>query len=177
MKTLLMTTTVLGVMAAVGLPAAACCGEDAGAMASCKSGCETMACPTGGCEAQPAVPAPAPAVAPAAKEAVVNTEALAAMLRAKVPAVLLDARSGKYDDGRRLPGAKALAPTAKDEEVKAMLPDKEALVVTYCSNLKCPASHLLGEKLRGLGYVNVLEYHEGIEGWTTAGHTVEPAAK
>lgn len=177
MKTLLMMTSVMGAMLASSLPASACCGEEAGAMAACKAGAEEMACPTGGCEMQPAAPVAAPAPAATVKEGVVNTEALAAMLRAKVTAVLLDARSGKYDDGRRLPGAKSLAPTAKEEEVKALLPDKAALVVTYCSGLKCPASHLLGERLRGLGYTNVLEYHEGMEGWTAAGHAVEQAAK
>ena len=109
------------------------------------------------------------------KEPAINTGALAALQRAKVPMIVLDARTGKFDDGRRLPGAKALSPEAKDAEVTALLPDKQALIVTYCVGVKCPASHLLGEKLRGLGYVNVLEYHEGIEGWTAAGNAVEQA--
>ena len=111
------------------------------------------------------------------KEAVVNTEALAALIRTKVPVTVLDARTGKYDDGRRIPGAQTLSPEAKETEVTALLPDKQALIVTYCVGVKCPASHILGEKLRGLGYVNVLEYHEGIEGWTAAGNAVIQAAK
>jgi rhodanese-related sulfurtransferase len=132
-----------------------------------------MACPAGVCAAPPA----AAAAAPVAKEAVVNTEALATMMRLKVPMTILDARSGKYDDGRRLPGAKALSPMAKDAEVTAALPDKTALIVTYCVDPKCPASHQLGEKLRALGYTNVLEDHEGIEGWVAAGKPVEQAPK
>jgi len=110
-------------------------------------------------------------------EGVVNTEALATLLRMKVPVVVLDARAGKYDDGRRVPGAKTLAPTAEASEVTALLPDKEALVVTYCTNLKCHACHMLGDKLRGMGYKNVLEYHEGIEGWAAAGQKVEQVQK
>ena len=130
-------------------------------------------CPAGTCQAKAA----AAVAAPVAKEAVVNTEALAAMLRAKVPMTVLDARTGAFDDGRRVPGARMLAPTAKDAEVTALLPDKKALVVTYCTGLKCPASHMLGEKLRAMGYVNVLEYHEGIDGWAAAGNAVEQVPK
>ena len=70
-----------------------------------------------------------------------------------------------------------LVDTGFSAEVAAALPDKGALVVTYCAGLKCPASHLLGEKLRALGYKNVLEYHEGIEGWVAAGQKVEQAAR
>ena len=110
------------------------------------------------------------------EEGVVNTEALMAMMRAKTPMTVLDARAGNYDDGNRLPGAKALAPDASEAQVAAMLPDKQALVVTYCANLKCPAAHMLGERLRKLGYGNVLEYREGIEGWMASGNTVEKKA-
>jgi rhodanese-related sulfurtransferase len=61
--------------------------------------------------------------------------------------------------------------------VAALLPDKQALVVTYCANLKCPASQMLAERLRTLGYSNVLEYHEGIKGWIDAGNAIEKAAR
>lgn len=153
-----------------GIAALAGCRSDPSSC--CASGCAMgAACPTGMCK-----PMAAPE-APAAKEGVINTAALAALLRAKASAVVLDARSGAYDDGRRVPGAKALSPAASDAQIAALLPDKKALVVTYCSGLKCPACHLLGEKLRGMGYANVLEYHEGIDGWTAAGNAVEPAAK
>jgi len=90
---------------------------------------------------------------------------------------VLDARVGKFDDGNRIPGAKALAPDAPAEKVTSMLPDSQALIVTYCVNLKCPASSLLAKRLRQLGYSNVLEYHEGIEGWIAAGNAVEKAAR
>ena len=169
MKTILMTTVVLASLSAVQPTMAGCCADAADTKTACKDG----VCPAGTCQTH----ATAPAAATDTKEAVVNTEALAALLRAKAPVTVVDARSGKFDDGRRLPGARQLSPMAKDEEVTALLPDKKALVVTYCAGLKCPASHLLGEKLRSLGYANVVEYHEGIEGWTAAGNAVEPAPK
>jgi len=57
------------------------------------------------------------------------------------------------------------------------LPGKDALIVTYCSNLKCPASSRLARRLRELGYTSVLEYPYGIEGWTKAGHEVTTAGR
>ena len=167
MKTLLLTTVALAGVCSVCLAVADCCADASGKMVA-----KDTVCPTGTCAPQAADKMAAPV-----KEAVVNTEALAALIRTKVPVTVLDARTGKYDDGRRIPGAQTLSPEAKETEVTALLPDKQALIVTYCVGVKCPASHILGEKLRGLGYVNVLEYHEGIEGWTAAGNAVIQAAK
>jgi len=134
-------------------------------------------CPKDGCGASGVCVAKASGTTTAVqKEGVVNTEALVAMMRAKTPMTVLDARAGKFDDGTRIPGAKGLAIDATEEQVTALLPDKQWLVVTYCANLKCPASHMLGEKLRKLGYVNVLEYRDGIEGWMAAGNAIEKAA-
>jgi rhodanese-related sulfurtransferase len=92
-------------------------------------------------------------------------------------ALVFDARTGKYDDGQRIPGAKALSPEASATEVAKAIPDKNAKVVAYCANLKCPAGGMLAKRLVELGYKNVNEYPEGIQGWMAAGHPVEKAAK
>ena len=63
------------------------------------------------------------------------------------------------------------------EEIAKVVKDKASLVVTYCANLKCPASHKLAEHLGKLGYTNVVEYPYGIEGWATAGNAVETVKK
>ena len=162
MKSLLMMTAAF-----LGVCATQLANAD-GATTSVAAG-KDATCPAGTC----VIPIIGGTAVQTPTEGVINTEALAAMLRTKVPMTLLDARAGKYDDGRRIPGAVTLAPTAKNEEVRVLLPDKTALVVTYCVDLKCPASHLLGEKLRSMGYVNVLEYHEGIMGWSGAGNAVQ----
>lgn len=109
------------------------------------------------------------------QEAKITTAGLAALMASKTPMVLLDARSGKYDDGKRIPGAKSLNAASSDDAIKAVLPDKSALIVTYCANLECPASHQLADKLMKMGYVNLIEYPEGIEGWQKAGHKVDTA--
>ena len=109
--------------------------------------------------------------------AVVNTKALAALINAKAVAVVLDARTGKFDDGRRIPGAKSLTAAATAEDAAKLIPAKDSLVVTYCANLKCPASGKLAAHLKGLGYTNVVEYPAGIDGWVEAGQKVEAPAK
>jgi len=117
------------------------------------------------------------AAKPAEDEATINTAGLAILLRARVPLVVLDARSGKFDDGRRISGAKTLSATATAAQAAALIKTKDALVVTYCSNLKCPASSYLAKRLKTLGYTNVIEYPHGIDGWAAAGNTVAKAAK
>ncbi len=103
----------------------------------------------------------------------INVPALETLINLKVPLTLCDARSGKYDDGNRIPGALALNDRSSLVDVRSALPDKERLVVTYCVNLQCPASHNLFLRLKKLGYKNVVELPEGIEGWVKAGHQVK----
>ena len=113
--------------------------------------------------------------AKAAQVATINPAGLATLLKAGTPVVVLDARAGKYDDGRRIPGAKSLTDKATADEAAALIPTKEALVVTYCANPKCPASARLAKHLHELGYTNTLELPEGIEGWVAEGRAVETA--
>ncbi len=107
--------------------------------------------------------------------ATIDTQVLEVLLAGSKDVVILDARSGKYDDGRRIPGAAALNAGSTAEEISSVIPTKETLVVTYCSNLKCPASAQLASALRKLGYSNILEYPVGIEGWVEAGNEIERA--
>lgn len=102
-----------------------------------------------------------------------STADLEALLKKDSSVILLDARSGKYDDGRRIPGAKSLNDKSSKAEVEAVVKDKDTKIVTYCSNLQCPASGRLAEHLKELGYKNVHEYPEGIDGWEKAGKKVD----
>ncbi len=116
--------------------------------------------------------------APAAKvaaPATINPAGLAALLQSGAKVVVLDARSGKFDDGRRLPGAKSLTDQATAEQAAAVIPSRDTLVVTYCANPKCQASPKLAKHLQGLGYTNVVELPEGIDGWVGEGRAVEKA--
>ena len=90
-------------------------------------------------------------------------------------ALIFDARSGKYDDGRRIPGAKALSYNSTPAELAAAIPDKSQSVVTYCANTQCPASGKLATLLKANGYTNVVEYPEGIDGWAAGGNKYDNA--
>ena len=134
-------------------------------------GCAGCGC-KGGAEAlKPAATKAAADDEAAASE--LSTQALATLLRSKVPATVLDARTAKGDDGRRIPGAKSLTADATEDQIKALLPKKDGLVVTYCGSRKCTLSNKLAGRLKGLGYTNVREYSEGIKGWAAAGQDVQ----
>ncbi|MBI4603473.1 MAG: hypothetical protein HY721_16095 [Planctomycetes bacterium] len=99
-----------------------------------------------------------------------NGAALMALLRSRVPLVLLDAR-GKADQVIR--GAKLIAAEPTSGEVAAAVDEKGALVVVYCTDTRCPLRRKLSDRLRSLGYSNVIEYPDGIAGWVRAGYPVQ----
>lgn len=155
----------------------------AGGCGSCSShGAKEAAlkrCPVTG-EAGPACPVTGKKATPAAKhgatdirldpaEPTISTAGLVALWKARVPFTLLDARSGKWDDGSRLPKARALAADAPEQTIRRMLRNRNRLIVTYCASLTCPASAALTKRLKSLGYTNVIEYPYGIEGWKEMG--------
>lgn len=104
------------------------------------------------------------------EEAEISTATLERLIRSGTAATILDARSGKWDDGRRIPGAKALTASATAQQAATAIKSKDSLVVTYCNSLKCPASRALAKRLGELGYSNVLEYPHGVAGWAKAGN-------
>ena len=108
---------------------------------------------------------------------ILDSAALKALVTAKTPMVLVDARTPKWDDGRRIPGALYVPADSDDDAIAKALPDKNALIVAYCTNLKCPASKMLAEKLVKSGYKNVMKYPDGLEGWIAAGNAVTEAPK
>ena len=104
----------------------------------------------------------------------IHTEALSKLVRAANPLVIIvDARGIKYDDGKRIPGAKTIPSDATIQHITANLSDKEAMIIVYCSNFQCPASGLLADRLTRMGYKNVWKYPGGIEEWEASGHKVE----
>jgi rhodanese-related sulfurtransferase len=125
-----------------------------------------------GCNAKKAA---APAQAEQHAYKVIDTAAVVAAVAAKT--TIVDARGGKFLDRRRIPGAKVLAANSSEQAITAALPNKDAKIVTYCTNLKCPASKMLATKLVAMGYTNVAKYPAGIDGWEAAGKPVEQAPK
>jgi rhodanese-related sulfurtransferase len=102
----------------------------------------------------------------------IDTATLAVLLRSGVAVQLLDARGGN-DDIELIPGADRLGVKTTAEEVEAVVEAKDRLLVTYCTTLHCPLSMGLYEHLKNLGYENVLDYPDGVDGWKAAGYPTE----
>ena len=86
---------------------------------------------------------------------------------------VLDTLGGQYYASQHLPGAHALAPDDVNDQAAALLPDRDAAIVTYCSNPACANSGQVAERLTALGYTNVRKYREGIQDWVQAGLPTE----
>ena len=87
--------------------------------------------------------------------------------------LVLDALGGEYYSKQHLPGALPLPPPEVDARASELLPDRDAAIVTYCSNRSCPNSSQVADRLTALGYRNVRAYHDGIQDWVEAGLPTE----
>lgn len=107
--------------------------------------------------------------------ALITRDELAAAIKADAVTVV-DALGGEYYAQQHLPGALALIPADVDAQAaSALLPDRDAAIVTYCSNPACPNSGQVADRLTALGYTNVRKYREGIQDWVEAGLPTETA--
>ncbi|MEV5824657.1 rhodanese-like domain-containing protein [Spirillospora sp. NPDC052242] len=88
---------------------------------------------------------------------------------------VVDALGGEYYAKQHLPGAVPLVRDDVDAQAPALLPDRDAAIVTYCSNPACPNSGQVADRLTALGYTDVRKYREGIEDWVAAGLPTESA--
>jgi len=104
--------------------------------------------------------------------ALISRDELKAAIDARSVTVV-DALGGEYHAKQHLPGAIALTPGDVDALASAVLPDRDAAIVTYCSGPSCPNSGQVADRLTALGYANVRKYREGIEDWTAAGLPAE----
>jgi rhodanese-related sulfurtransferase len=90
--------------------------------------------------------------------------------------IVVEALPASYYDDAHLPGARNLPHDSHDTTITAVLPDRGATVVVYCSNLACQNSTILSRRLAQLGYTDVRDYEAGKEDWITAGLPVESGA-
>lgn len=90
--------------------------------------------------------------------------------------VVVETLGPQYYGDAHLPGAINIPHTQVAELAPALLPDKDAAIVTYCSNADCQNSEVAARQLEALGYTNVRKYAEGKQDWTEAGLPVESGA-
>ena len=91
-------------------------------------------------------------------------------------ATVVEALPAPYYEDAHLPTALNLPHDSDDRSITEMLPDRDATVVVYCSNLACQNSTILSRRLVQLGYTDVREYEGGKEDWITAGLPTESGA-
>ena len=68
-----------------------------------------------------------------------------------------------------LPGAIHIHFEQIADRAPELLLDKDARIVTYCSNTACRNSEIAANQLAKLGYTNVRKYAEGKQDWHEAG--------
>ncbi len=81
-------------------------------------------------------------------------------------------RAEHFEQGH-LPGAIHLHFEQVAEKASELLPDKDAAIVTYCSDTTCRNSEAAANQLTALGYTNVRKYAEGKNDWRDAGLPLE----
>lgn len=105
---------------------------------------------------------------------ITRDELKAAIERKEV--IVVDALGESYYAQQHLPGALNLVEADVNDRAATLLPDKDAAIVTYCSNASCPNSQAVATLLTKLGYSNVRKYRDGIQDWVEAGLPVEGSA-
>lgn len=90
--------------------------------------------------------------------------------------VVLEALPPSYFEADHLPGAKNLPLDDLEQRAGALLPDRSASIVTYCSGPTCQNSRIAAEKLTALGYTDVRPFEGGKEEWLAAGLPFERGA-
>ena len=76
---------------------------------------------------------------------------------------LVDALPASYYEQAHLPGALNLVESDVAARASSLLPNKDAAIVTYCSNEACGNSQAVANRLERLGYSNVRKYRGGIQ--------------
>lgn len=84
------------------------------------------------------------------------------------PFVLVDARDSVQYADEHLP--EAINISYVDIRPGAELPPRDARIVIYCSDANCPISRYGYEALERMGYREIYDMREGLQGWKAAGY-------
>lgn len=89
--------------------------------------------------------------------------------------VVVETLGPAYYADAHLPGAINIPHTEVEALAPALLPDRGAAIVTYCSNAACQNSSVAQARLIGMGYTDVRKYAGGKQDWQQAGLSLEGA--
>ena len=102
----------------------------------------------------------------------ITQDELRAAIEAGTVTVVETLRPEHFAQGH-IPGAVHLHMEDVAAKAAVLLPDKDAAIVTYCSNEACGNSQAVANRLERLGYSNVRKYRGGIQDWAEAGNAIE----
>jgi rhodanese-related sulfurtransferase len=105
----------------------------------------------------------------------ITRDELAAAIDDGTVTVVETLRAEHFAQGH-LPGAIHIYFEAVADDAPELLPDRDAAIVTYCSNTSCRNSEIAANQLTAMGYTNVRKYAEGKDDWMAAGLPVQAAA-
>lgn len=83
--------------------------------------------------------------------------------------VLINTLDEEAYRAKRIPGSINI-PTDHIDRIKQVVSDKGQPIVVYCANTDCDASPKAANALIGLGYKQINDFEEGLEGWEKAGY-------
>ena len=86
--------------------------------------------------------------------------------------VLVEALGAAYYADAHLPGAVNIPPGDVARVAPALLPDRQAPIVVYCTGTGT-SSHAVAQRLEQLGYTAVTVYRGGKEDWVEHGLPLE----
>ena len=107
----------------------------------------------------------------------ISREELKATLDRGEAITVVEAPPEMYYRRAHLPGAINIPAERVGELAPLLLPDQDAEIVVFCTNLPCPSSELVTRALLGLGYTNVREYAEGKQDWIEVEYPTERGAQ
>lgn len=87
------------------------------------------------------------------------------------PLVVIDARDSVQFTQEHLPAAINIPYI--DIRPGAQLPPRDARIVVYCSDAQCPISQYAYQSLERLGYIEVYDMRDGLQGWKAAGYPTQ----
>lgn len=85
--------------------------------------------------------------------------------------LLVDARSRQSYDSKHITGAISMPLSEIDQRYIELIPYDRELVL-YCGGLNCPVSKMAAVKLKRMGFINIKDMAEGIDGWENLGYHI-----
>jgi len=88
--------------------------------------------------------------------------------------IIIDCRNNSEFEQSHIPGSINLPANELAENLSGFLFEyfPEEKFVTYCEGVNCDASTVVANRLKGLGFQNVLIFYQGWDEWSAAGYPV-----